>query len=243
MKHPTGTRILVVEDETHIAEGLRLNLSLQGYEVRVALDGPSAVQIWRQWQPQLIVLDLMLPGIDGFSLLQRIRLEDERVPVLILSAKAASEDKVRGFACGTDDYLAKPFDLEEFLKRVERLLTRSAWAQPEGNGHVPSGNLPPQYRFGDNIIDFSTASAHCQLGTVALTEQELRLLKLFISQRGKPLSRQSLLTIGWGYCNGTATRTVDSFMVRLRRYFEPDPRHPLYFRSLRAVGYVFDHPD
>jgi DNA-binding response OmpR family regulator len=243
MKHASGSRILVVEDETHIAEGLRLNLSLQGHAVRIARDGSAALHSWRQWHPQLIVLDLMLPGIDGLSLLQRIRLEDERVPVLILSAKGTSDDKVRGFACGTDDYLAKPFDLDEFLKRVERLLTRSAWSQPTDTGQGVGDSVPSPYRFGANEIDFGTGTARCQLGTLTLTEQELRLLKLFVSKRGQPLSRQALLSIGWGYCSGTATRTVDSFMVRLRRYFEPDPRRPLYFRSLRAVGYVFDHPD
>ncbi len=238
----TPSRILVVEDDAHIAEGLTLNLTLQGYEVRAAGDGVSALRMWKEWRPDLIVLDVMLPGIDGLSVLQGIRLEDERLPILILSARGGSEDKVRGFACGVDDYMAKPFDLDEFLKRVERLLTRSAW-QAEAGAGAAAPPLTGIYRFGPNQVDFSTATARCQAGTVTLTDQELRLLRLFISYRGKPLSRQTLLSIGWGYSGGTETRTVDNFMVRLRRYFEVDPKQPKFFRSMRAIGYLFDHDE
>jgi two-component system, OmpR family, alkaline phosphatase synthesis response regulator PhoP len=184
----------------------------------------------------------MLPGIDGLSVLQRIRLEDERLPILVLSAKAASEDKVRGLSMGVDDYLSKPFNLEEFLLRVERLLTRSHWGQGNANADaIASGAGPASYRFGDNQIDFLTATAHCQQGQIQLTEQELRLLKLFIAYRGKPLAREKLLEIGWGYTRKTSTRTVDNFIVRLRRYFEPNPKKPIYFKSMRSVGYLFDH--
>jgi DNA-binding response OmpR family regulator len=237
---PTPKRILVVEDDAHIAEGLALNLTLQGYAVRGTADGVSALRIWKEWRPDLIVLDVMLPGIDGLSVLQSIRLEDARLPVLILSARGGSEDKVRGFSYGVDDYIAKPFDLDEFLMRVERLLTRSAW-QAESGAATAAPTLTGIYRFGPNQIDFSTATARCQAGVVTLTDQEVRLLRLFISNRGKPLSRQALLAIGWGYSGGTETRTVDNFMVRLRRYFETDPKQPKYFRSMRAIGYLFDH--
>ncbi len=230
-------RILIIEDDSHIAEGLKLNLSLQGYEVTIAADGMSGLQKWREWRPHLILLDIMLPGIDGFSLLQRIRLENERIPVLILSAKGDTADRIKGFSLGVDDYLPKPFHLEELLLRVERLLTRGAWAAVQDE--VPASEIG-SYEFGNNRIDFDLHTAECRWGRVVLTEQEVRLLKLFITNPGKPLSRDRLLEIGWGYAKGISTRTLDNFIVRFRKYFEDDPKKPIYFRSLRAVGYVFD---
>jgi two-component system, OmpR family, alkaline phosphatase synthesis response regulator PhoP len=238
----TRERILVVEDESHLAEGLKLNLTLEGYEVRVAADGSSALRMWKKWRPDLIVLDIMLPQIDGLSVLRNIRLEDERVPILILSAKGDSEHRVKGFSYGVDDYLAKPFNLDEFLLRVKRLLTRVSWsregADSNGNG---TASIPRIYRFGGNRIDFKTLSAFGPPGRIGLTEQEARLLKLFVANRGKPLSRRTLLEVGWGYPGGITTRTVDNFIVRFRKYFEADPKKPVYFKSLRSVGYVFDH--
>ena len=235
-------RILVVEDESHLAEGLKLNLTLEGYEVRIAADGSSALKTWKEWQPDLIVLDIMLPQIDGLSVLRNIRLEDERVPILILSAKVDSEHRVKGFSYGVDDYLAKPFNLDEFLLRVKRLLTRVSWSRGPADSKLGSiSSLPRIYRFGGNWIDFETLNAHGPSGRISLTEQEAKLLKLFVANRGKPLSRRKLLEIGWGYSRGTTTRTVDNFIVRFRKYFESDPKKPVYFRSLRSVGYVFDH--
>jgi two-component system alkaline phosphatase synthesis response regulator PhoP len=225
---PTGKyRILVIEDDEHIAEGLKLNLSLQGYSVRISANGFAGLQQWKEWRPSLIVLDIMLPGIDGLSVLQNIRLVD----------------KVKGLSFGVDDYLSKPFDLEEFLLRIERLLTRSSWNQQQSS-EAASGfsSLPRVFEFGNNRIDFETASAATPNGTIHLTEQEIKLLKLFIANKGKPLSRDRLLEIGWGYTRETTTRTVDNFIVRLRKYFEENPRKPLYFKSLRSVGYIFD-PD
>jgi two-component system alkaline phosphatase synthesis response regulator PhoP len=239
------TQILVVEDETHLAEGLKLNLALKGYDVMIAADGNSALQKWKEWQPDLIVLDIMLPGIDGLSVLRSIRLEDERLPILILSARGDPDDRVKGFSYGVDDYLAKPFNLDEFLLRVERLLTRGGWSQVGSDSKVNSiSSLPRIYKFGDNRIDFQTLKAHGPFGQISLTEQEARLLRLFIANRGRPLSRRKLLEIGWGYARGTTTRTVDNFIVRFRKYFEHNPKKPVYFKSLRSVGYVFDHePD
>ena len=231
-------RILVVEDENHIAEGLKLNLELKGHNVKTASDGVAAIQLWKDWSPDLIVLDIMLPGIDGFSVLQNIRLEDEALPVLILSAKGDSEDKIKGFSYGVDDYLSKPFNLEEFLLRVERLLIR---AQRSGNGD--QGKFVTEdktYTFGGNRIDFSSRAAYGQHGDIQLTEQEIKLLKLFIANPGAPISRDKLLEIGWGYPRGAKTRTVDNFIMRLRKYFEPDPKKPVFFKSLRSLGYVFD---
>lgn len=235
-------RILVVEDEKHIAEGLKLNLELQGYDVAIASNGVEALRQWQQWQPDLIVLDIMLPGIDGLSVLQNIRLEDEQIPILILSAKSTADDRIKGFSLGVDDYLTKPFNLEEFLLRVERLLTRISLYQNE-NDQKRSGvsTIPQIYRFGGNRIDFEMGIAQCKKGKVTLTEQEIKILKLFIANRGKPLSRSKLLEIGWGYSKKTTTRTVDNFIVRFRKYFEDNPKKPVYFISLRSVGYIFDH--
>ena len=234
--------ILIIEDDMHIAEGMKLNLSLQKYEVTIATDGPSGLRLWKEVQPDLIVLDIMLPAIDGLTVLQNIRLEDERIPILIVSAKGAPDEKIKGFSYGVDDYMSKPFNLDEFLMRIERLMTRSSWYRDEGEPDRAGLDSPPRtYAFGGNLIDFSTSTAQCKCGQVVLSEQEVKLLKLFIYNRGKPLSRGKLLEIGWGYTKDTTTRTVDNFIVRLRKYFEDNPKKPVYFKSLRSVGYLFDH--
>ena len=235
------SRILVVEDEKHIAEGIRLNLSLLGYDVTIATDGVSALQQWKSWRPDLIVLDIMLPGIDGFSVLQSIRLEDEKLPILILSAKAGPDDRVRGLSHGVDDYLAKPFNLEEFQLRVERLIKRASWGRAENGSMLENHDFSgTSFTFGTNTVDFDTGEAQCEAGSVRLTEQELKLLKLFFKHRGKPLSRSKILEIGWGYTGEMTTRTVDNFIVRFRKYFEKNPKKPLFFKSVRSVGYLFD---
>ena len=236
-------RILVIEDEVHIADGIRLNLSIQGYQVKVASDGLEGLEKWRAWQPDLIVLDIMLPMIDGFSILKTIRQEDEKIPVLILSARGDTKDKIKGLRYGVDDYLSKPFDLEEFLLRVERLIKKKAWFK----GDLKKGSSEYQiydgdeYDFGDNHIDFISFKAICAAGEIILTEQEIVLLKIFIANKGKPLSREMLLDSGWGYSKDTSTRTVDNFIVRFRKYFEKYPKKPVYFISRRSVGYIFDH--
>lgn len=236
-------RILIVEDEEHIAEGLRLNLFLQGYDAKIAGDGPSALKLWKEWRPGLIILDIMLPGMDGLSVLRSIRLEDERLPVLILSARSESEYKVKGLAYGVDDYLSKPFHLEEFLLRVDRLLKRAAWSREkrEGKENVPEqGSIGGTYSFGANTVDLDRFQAECKQGKVELTEQEVKLLKLFAAHPGKLLSRSEILELCWGYAAGTPTRTVDNFIVRFRKYFEEDPHAPVHFKSVRGVGYIFD---
>jgi two-component system alkaline phosphatase synthesis response regulator PhoP len=243
MKQTEQRRILIIEDDRHIADGLKLNLFLQGYETAIAESGTAGLRMWKEWNPHLIVLDIMLPGLDGLSVLRHIRLEDERLPVLILSAKGTPDDRIKGFAHGVDDYLAKPFILEEFLLRIERLMTRTSWSYgPSASGGAESRTTEMNYRFGGNSINFTTMTAECRQGTIQLTEQEARLLRIFTANRGKPLSRKVLLEVGWGYSGVTTTRTVDNFIVRLRKYFEDDPQNPIYFRSLRSVGYLFNHP-
>ncbi len=238
--NPFAKRILVVEDDRHIAEALKLNLELQGYEVNVAETGISGLRKWKDVAPDLVVLDIMLPGIDGLSILRNIRLEDERVPILILSARSASEDRVKGLMYGVDDYLTKPFELDEFLLRVKRLLKRATWAKGREHGE-PDTSMTREYRFGENRINFETQTAYCGGKTIRLTEQETKLLRLFVANKGRPLSRKELLEIGWGYSGNTSTRTLDNFIVRLRKYFEEDPQNPVFFRSRRSVGYIFDH--
>jgi len=232
-----------VEDDLHISEGIALNLDLEGYDVKIAGNGIEGLEIWKQWVPHLIVLDLMLPGMDGMQILQNIRLEDERLPILILSAKGDPSDKINGFVDGVDDYMTKPFNLEELLLRIKRLLTRDQWQQEQKDPFNSSVAETRPYCFGSNEIDFATGKARNQTETIQLTEQELKLLKLFITNRGKPLSRSKLLEIGWGYDKGTSTRTVDNYIVRLRRYFEENPKKPKHFISRRSLGYVFNHED
>lgn len=248
-------RILVIEDEVHIADGIRLNLSIQGYQVKIAIDGLDGLDQWRSWKPDLIILDIMLPMIDGFSILKTIRQEDEKIPVLILSARGDTKDKVKGLRYGVDDYLSKPFDLEEFLLRVDRLIKKKTWYEDEKKDDPLEYNLKAtqnlkvthkmfegdSYDFGDNHIDFVTFKARCAAGEIILTDQEIVLLKLFIANKGKPMTREMLLTVAWGYSKDTSTRTVDNFMVRFRKYFEKEPKKPVYFISRRSVGYVFDH--
>jgi two-component system, OmpR family, alkaline phosphatase synthesis response regulator PhoP len=241
VKNTGKKRILIIEDDGHIAEGLRLNLFLKGYEIMIAADGPAGLRQWKEWKPDLVVLDIMLPGIDGLSILRNIRLEDERLPILILTAKSDMEYRIKGLSYGVDDYLSKPFNLEEFLLRVERLLTRAAWNKSGDPSRAGLSSIASVYTFGGNCINFDSLTAQCKFGHVTLTEQESKILKLFIANRGKPLSRRKLLEIGWGYVGATPTRTVDNFIVRFRRYFEDDPQRPVFFRSLRSVGYVFDH--
>lgn len=236
-------RILVIEDESHIADGIRLNLTLQGYEATIASDGIEGLAQWRAWHPDLIVLDIMLPMIDGFSILKTIRQEDQKIPVLILSARADTKDKIKGLRYGTDDYLSKPFDLEEFLLRVARLIEKKTWYESPDSDRQGSHTLfeGDSYSFGDNHIDFITFKARCAAGEIILTEQEVTLLRIFIAHKGKPLSREMLLNAGWGYSRDTSTRTVDNFIVRFRKYFELKPKKPVFFKSRRSVGYLFDH--
>ena len=226
-------RILVIEDERHIAEGLKINLELAGYDVTVAVNGKVGIQKWEEVRPQLILLDIMMPELDGHGVLERVRRKDSKIPILILSAKNASVDKVKAFHGGVDDYLGKPFSVEELLLRVERLLLRASWNKEE-NG------VSELYEFGPHRIDFSLFKATTPDGMIDLTEQEAKILRFFFTHPHKALTRAELLEEGWGYAEDINTRTLDNFMVRFRKYFESDPKKPKYFCSVRGVGYIFD---
>lgn len=237
-----SSKILIIEDEIHIAEGLRLNLSLQGHNIVLAHNGLEGLKLWKSEKPDLIVLDLMMPALDGFQVLKQIRVIDQRVPVLILSARDQAKDKVKCLKDGADDYLSKPFNLDEFLLRVDRLITRSSWTEksdPDELLDLDKEFKETEYSFGPNRIDFVLCKGFNNEGEFQLTSQEIRLLKLFIIKKGIPLTRKELLEIGWGYSQETSTRTVDNFLVRFRKYFEEDPKDPKYFKSMRSVGYIF----
>ena len=231
-------KVLVIEDEKHLAEGLRLNLSLKNYQVEVAGDGVKGLELWKSFQPDLIILDLMLPELDGFKVLEEIRLFDDRVPILILSAKSAVEDRIRCLKKGVDDYMSKPFNLDEFLLRIERILQRSEWST-ESESHDP--DIPSKIEFGKCWVNFEERSALDVNGNIIdLTVQELKLIKVLYQNEGKALGRKFLLENAFGYAKDANSRTIDNFIVRLRKYFELDPKKPLHFKSKRAVGYQFD---
>jgi DNA-binding response OmpR family regulator len=232
-------KILVVEDEKNIAEGLRFNLNRQGYEVEVCHTGLDALELWKSFVPDLIILDLMLPELDGFKVLENIRLYDERLPILILSARDAVTDKIRCLKKGVDDYMAKPFDLDEFLLRVERILKRSSWSS-EKTEVEEQEKFPGKIEFGSNWVDFDKQEAQGKSGEITLTLQELKLLRIFYQNSGKVLSRNYLLENAFGYAMDVNSRTVDNFIVRFRKYFEENPKKPVYFQSKRAMGYIFN---
>jgi len=226
-------RILIVEDEEHIAEGLRINLSLQGFEVQVAIDGAKGLAAWRSFKPHLLVVDLMMPVMDGNQLVSNIRAEDKKVPILILTAKDASKDKIKLLEKGVDDYLTKPFVLDEFLLRVNRLIEKSRWYRGTEGEVVIFGND------NENVVDFSARTAKHRDQQFDMTEQELAIFKFFFENQSRAIPRAEIQEEVLGFGEDVTSRTLDNFMVRLRRYFEDDAKNPQYFESVRGVGYRF----
>jgi two-component system alkaline phosphatase synthesis response regulator PhoP len=223
-------RILLAEDEESIRDMLQLNLELEGYEVVCAEHGRQAIRFFQEQHFDLILLDVMMPELDGFQVCEQIRLTNLEVPILFLTAKDASEDRILGLKRGADDYLTKPFHLEELLLRVQNLLKRS-------NKHTES-NLE-QFQFGNNQVNFATFEATGVQGPLQLTRKEAMLLKLLIDRKNEVVSRQQILQTVWGYDVFPSTRTIDNFMLAFRKYFEEDPKNPRYFQSVRGVGYKF----
>ncbi len=232
-----AAHVMVVEDEAHLAQGLKLNLTLHGHSVFVAEDGEIAIDEFKKQKFDLLLVDLMLPKIDGFKVIEEVRKYNAKIPIMILSAKDASIDKVRGLELGVDDYLTKPFHLDELLLRTDRMLLRSSW---NVTGDEVEGEELGVYSFGQSWADLGTGKGHGPSGDVLLTEQERKLLLVFIKNSKKILSRDQLLSLAWGYEKGLETRTVDSFIVRLRKYFEENPKKPKHFISVRMRGYVFE---
>jgi len=224
--------ILLVEDEIHLARGICFNLEQEDYRVSHVESGEEALERMGYDRFALIILDVMLPGLDGFSVCEKIRALDTRVPILIVTSRAEEGDRITGLEKGADDYLTKPFSLSEFLLRVRGMLRRSAWYRPEP---VEEG-----YRFGDNEVFLLSYRARTAQGEIDLTDLEVRMLSLFFQKEGEAVSRKELLEKVWGYSLGAETRTLDNFIVRLRKYFEPNTATPIYFQTVRGVGYRFE---
>ncbi len=229
-------RLLVVDDEQHLAAGLKLNFELEGHRVDVAGTGREAAELLLGAEPyDAIILDVMLPDTSGFSLCRKLRDAGNFTPVLMLTALGTTDDRVEGLEAGADDYLAKPFDLNELLARVRSLLRRQDWERTQ-TVESTSG----VYKFGSAEIDFDRREASADAVEVKLTRLEFELLRYFADNPERVLSRQELQEKVWKLANYPNSRMVDNFIMRLRRHFEPNPRSPIYFVSVRGAGYRFN---
>ena len=231
------SRVLIVEDEEHLAAGLRFNLEAEGYDAVVAGTGENAIETLLAANGfDLVVLDVMLPGIDGFEVVKRLREAGNYMPVLMLTARGQAEDVLRGLSAGADDYLPKPFDLQILVARIQGLLRRKEWARrQESEGSTE----PAVYVFGDNSLDFERQLISRGSSEQPLTLMEMNLLRHFIRNEGKNVSRKALLEEVWGVREDTDTRAIDNFVVRLRRYIEEDAAKPKHLLTVRGVGYRF----
>jgi DNA-binding response OmpR family regulator len=233
------SRILIVEDEEHLATGLRFNLEAEGYEVDVVDTGEGALETLARDGPRfdLMVLDVMLPGKDGFAVVSEMRHAGQFLPVLMLTARNRAEDVLSGFSAGADDYLPKPFELPILIARIRGLLRRTQWMRPAETRPAPRPK--DQYLFAGKTIDFEALELHVGERTLQLTLMEANLLRYLIRHDGKVVSRKAMLEDVWGVREDTDTRAIDNFIVRLRRYIEPEPSNPRHLRTVRGVGYRF----
>jgi two-component system alkaline phosphatase synthesis response regulator PhoP len=227
-------RILLAEDEESLREMIQLNLELEGYQVVSVIDGKAALERALGERYDLIMLDVMIPLIDGFAVCEKIRLENQEVPIIFLTAKNTSTDRVQGLRLGADDYLSKPFNLEELLLRVQSLIKRGIDRSRAGKEEISA------YRFGENSIDFNSYAIKTFRGEeIILSKKEIQLLKLLIDRKGEVVSRRQILEKVWGYDIFPSTRTIDNYILAFRKYFEKNPREPEFFHSIRSVGYKF----
>jgi two-component system alkaline phosphatase synthesis response regulator PhoP len=225
--------ILLVEDEENLQEALKLNLELEGYEVTGVNDGVEALNAVQNEYFDLIILDVMLPELDGISVCESIRLQGNEIPILILSAKNSSADRVLGLKKGADDYLTKPFNLEELLLRVDKLIHKS-------NRISQKKTIADVYTFGKNSINFKASQSTNKEGLIIpLTKKETMLLKLLIENKNEVVPREKILQAVWGYNVYPTTRTIDNFILNFRKYFEENSHNPKYFQSVRGIGYKF----
>jgi two-component system alkaline phosphatase synthesis response regulator PhoP len=233
MSEEKSSSILLVEDEENLHEALKLNLELDGYEVTSAFDGAAALKAIDEAYFDLIILDVMLPVVDGIQVAETIRIRNNDTPILMLSARNSSADRVAGLKKGADDYLTKPFNLEELLLRVSKLIDKNLRLQDRST-------LSDLYQFGANKIDFKAQEATGFDGTtIRLSKKETMLLKLLIENKNEVVPREKILQAVWGYQVYPTTRTIDNFILNFRKYFEEDSRNPRYFHSVRGVGYKY----
>lgn len=225
--------ILLVEDEENLQDTLKLNFEIEGYNVTSAYDGEQALKAVHKEYFDLIILDVMLPEIDGISVCENIRLSNTEIPILMLSAKNQSKDRILGLKKGADDYVTKPFSLEELLIRVKLLINKSQ----KISAKEP---VAEKFTFGKNHINFKSLECITKAGElVPLTKKEAMLLKLLIENKNEVVTREKILQSVWGYNVYPTTRTVDNFILNFRKYFEEDSRNPKYFHSIRGIGYKF----
>jgi len=243
------SRVLVVEDEAHLAQGLRFNLQAEGHAVEVAGDGETALDrlVEKKERFDVMVLDVMLPGKSGFEVAALLREKKNYVPILMLTARGRPEDVLQGFAAGADDYLPKPFELAILIARLESLLRRSGWmknAGPAAGGAVSrkprdAGRAADTFSFAGKLIDFGELELRTLGNTIHLTVMEAEFLRYLVRSDGRIVSRKAILEDVWGLHEDTDTRAIDNFVVRLRRYVEEDPSRPQHLQTVRGVGYRF----
>ena len=225
-------KILLVEDELSLAEGIRLNLDMEGLPCRWITRGDDALKVILGGGYELVILDVMLPGMDGFTVCERVREAKNYTPILFLTAKNTEDDRVRGFETGGDDYLGKPFQVNELLLRIRAILRREAWYRNRTQG----GRQP----FGEHWVDFENFCGEGPHGPFVLGVKECMILKLLIEQPGQVVSRADILDKVWGDETYPTTRTVDNFIVRIRKVIEKDAHTPRWVHTVRSVGYLFD---
>jgi two-component system alkaline phosphatase synthesis response regulator PhoP len=251
---PGPVRVLVVEDEQHLADGLRYNLEAESYHVKVVDTGEAALEVLSGDPPafDVVVLDVMLPGKDGFTVMSELREAGQFVPTLMLTARGHPDDVLKGFAAGADDYLTKPFELSILIARIRGLLRRREWLRaslPAPVQETASSGVPEpsgskdQFTFGDKSIAFDRLELRVRDEVFPLTLMEANILRYLVEHEGSPVSRKKLLEDVWGLHEDTDTRAIDNFIVRLRRYIEADPTNPHHLLTVRGVGYRFvAHP-
>jgi two-component system alkaline phosphatase synthesis response regulator PhoP len=222
-------RILVVEDDEHLADGIKLNLELDGYEPVVAETAEDGLHFWRRGGFDLILLDVMLPGLDGFEMCRRVREAGDRIPILFLTARTRDEDRIRGLEEGGDDYLAKPFNLRELLARIKGIFRREEWFRVQP--------VSEELTVGESRISLQTYEAVTPRGRHELKEKQVMILRLLAEREGEPVDRATIIDRVWGYDASPTTRTVDNFILGLRKILEPDPSAPRHLLTVHGVGY------
>lgn len=228
-------KVLIIEDEQHLADGLRFNLEAEGYEVEIAGDGQQALAAAESDDFDAIVLDIMLPLLDGFEVARTLRAREDYTPILMLTARGRPEDVLKGFEAGTDDYLPKPFDLDIFLARLNGLLRRKEWSRKEKAAQQSDSLI----RINDKTIDLDNLQLRFGDEIIHLTLMETKLLRYLIENEGRAVSRKTILEEVWDLQEDTDTRAIDNFIVRLRKYLEDEPNNPKIVQTVRGIGYRF----